>query len=331
MTFSPYTLYIIVALGSWFYTLRSPTKSAAHRLLSLVVTLHTLYVICQILWNRPPNLFTRLRIPINASVDRIRVMLRMEAGLSGVTNLSIPKDVEFLLNRLAIWDNRSLFTRFGQLSMQKCQFCSSSGDYALFTMASMSLQYLCTAALLLVLTTTMNGRERLRTAMLGILVCAFLAEGYTLFSVSAVPLSKDVQSAFMWHDNLFLIRHLLFLTLPLAVQVLSPIYAPGPTSIYLAPALTHLERALPRAHLLRHTQQVIMRHPELRDRAVRWWSQQAAEGEMAMRDETVQRTADKLGMGFMERTSPDGEDGKLRVQARKVVESLKGLFTTPPN
>lgn len=74
-----------------------------------------------------------------------------------------------------------------------------------------------------------------------------------------------------------------------------------------------------------------MRHPELRDRAVRWWSRQAAEGEIAMGDETVQRTAEKLGLGFTEQKSLDREDGKLRMHARKVVESLKGLFTAPPN
>jgi len=81
--------------------------------------------------------------------------------------------------------------------MQKCQFCSSLGDYVLFTFASISLRYLQTATLLLLLTTGMNGRERLRTAVLGVLVCAFLAEGYTLTSVSAVPLPKDAQYSFM--------------------------------------------------------------------------------------------------------------------------------------
>lgn len=121
---------------------------------------------------------------------------------------------------------------------------------------------------------------------------------------------------------------MLFLALPLVVQLLPPIYAPGPPSIHLAPALAHLERALPRAHLLRHTQQVVMRHPDLRDRAVRWWSRQSAEGELAMEDETVKRTAEKLGLGFAEGS---GEAGKLRVHARRVVESFKGLCATPPN
>ncbi|KIM69488.1 hypothetical protein SCLCIDRAFT_1207920 [Scleroderma citrinum Foug A] len=335
MSFSLYILYATVSLGSWFYVSRTQprraSKSVAHRLLSLVVALHTVYILGQLLWFRPPNLFSRLQLPINAPVDRIKTILWMEAGFGHASNPPLPKDVELLLSRLAIWVNRGLFTRFGQLSLQRCQFCSSLGDYALFTFASISLQYLQTATLLLVLTTGVNGRQRLRTAMLGVLVCAFLAEGYMLTSVSAVPLPKDAQHAFMWHDNLFLIRQVLFLALPLVLQVLPPIYAPGPPSVYLAPALAHLERALPRAHLLRHTQQVIMRHPELRDRAVRWWSRQAAEGEIAMGDETVQRTAEKLGLGFTEQKSLDREDGKLRMHARKVVESLKGLFTAPPN
>lgn len=48
-----------------------------------------------------------------------------------------------------------------------------------------------------------------------------------------------------------------------------------------------------------------------------------------MRDEGVQRTADKLEFGFRRQSGPEGQDGKLRLFARKAVESWKALLTTP--
>ena len=105
-------LYATASLASWVYVSRNqPHQSVAHRLLSLVVTLHIVYILGQLLWFRPPNLFSRLQIPINAPVDRIKARLWMEAGLGGVSNPPVPKDIELLLNRLAVWDNRSIFTR----------------------------------------------------------------------------------------------------------------------------------------------------------------------------------------------------------------------------
>ncbi|KAI6165927.1 hypothetical protein EDD17DRAFT_108712 [Pisolithus thermaeus] len=336
MTFSSYgdaIVYGLVLLGSWFCVSRYyPSKHVARRLLPLAVSLHSVHVLCQILLHRPPNLFKRLNVPLNIPVDQLRLLLSTEAGFDWQRQgaVAMPQDVELLLSRLAVHGNRGLFTRFGQLSMQSCQFCSSAGDYALFNLSFILLQYLRTATLSLLLTTAVNGREHLRRVALGISVCAFLAEGYAMTYASDVPLSRDAQHAFMWHDNLFIIRHILFLVLPLLVQMLPPVYAPNP-STHFAPALAHLERVLPRAHLLRYSQEAVMRHPQLRELAVHWWSQQAVEGAAAMADESVQRTADKLGFGYIKRGSPEGSDGKLRVHARKIIESLKGLFTTPPN
>lgn len=336
MTSSSYgdaIVYVLVLLGSWSYVSRyHPSEHVYRRLLPLAVSLHSIHVLCQILLHRPPNLFKRLNVPLNVPVDQLRLLLSTEAGLDWQRQgaVAMPQDVELLLSRLVVHGNRGLFTRFGQLSMQSCQFCSSAGDYALFNLSFILLQYLRTATLSLLLTTAVNGREHLRRVALGISICAFLAEGYAMTYASDVPLSRDARHAFMWHDNLFIIRHILFLVLPLLIQMLPPVYAPNP-STHFAPALAHLERVLPRAHLLRYTQEAVMRHPQLRELAVHWWSQQAVEGAAAMADESVQRTADKLGFGYIKRESPEGGNGKLRVHARKIIESLKGLLTTPPN
>ncbi|KAH7882307.1 hypothetical protein F5I97DRAFT_1817307 [Phlebopus sp. FC_14] len=321
--------------ATWFYVSRQHAhKNLTGRLVTSAVILHTLYVLCCTVLDRPPNLFSRLSISINTPADRVRALLLKEAGFYAASTAAvavppeIPKDIELLLSRLTMLDSRSLFARFGQRAMQTCQFCSSAVDYALFTFSSILTQYLRTATLLIFLTTTMNGRQRLRTIVLGALTCALLAEVYVLTSASAKPFTKDAGAVFMWYDNLFLARHALFLVLPLLTQALPPIYPPVPPSVALAPALAHLEHALPRAHLLKYTRQAIMRRPEMRDRAVEWWAREAFNGKAAREDAVVQRTAQKLGFDF---ATADGQkrEGKMRTSAKMAVESLKVLFEPP--
>ncbi|KIJ63038.1 hypothetical protein HYDPIDRAFT_93251 [Hydnomerulius pinastri MD-312] len=320
--------------ATWLYVSRSRQQaSLCSRLLTAAVILHTLYVLCRLVLYRPPNLFSRLGIPINAPVERIKSQLLIEAGFDTtsqsslgavVVPLEIPKDVELLLTRLNIIDSRNLFVRC------TCQYCSSAGDYALFTLSGVMLEYLRSATLLLMLTIVINGRERLRTNILGALTCALLAEGYAFTSASAVPLAKDAQTAFMWHDNLFLARHVLFLVLPVLTQTLPAIYAPGPPSMALAPALAILERTIARAHLLKYTRQAIMRRPETRELAGQYWAKEAAEGEAGRGDPAVQKTAEKLGFGFT-KNEETGTEGKLGESVKMAVESLRPLFAPPPS
>ncbi|KIJ15087.1 hypothetical protein PAXINDRAFT_77929 [Paxillus involutus ATCC 200175] len=332
--------------ATWLYVSRGPQhgqKSIFSRVLAAAVILHTLHVLCRLALFRPPNLFSRLNIPINAPVDYIRSLLLMEAGYDArahgqlgavVVPPEIPRDIELLLTRLGVHGSRTSFARFGQGAMQTCQYCSSAADYALFTLSGILLEYLHAATLLLLLTTSVNGRQRLRTITLGALTSAFLAEVYAFISASNLPLAQDAKTALMWHDHLFLMRNVLLLFLPIIAQALPAIYAAGPASISLAPALGRLERALPRAHLLKYTRQAILRRPDTRERALRFWAKDAAEGEAARSDVTVQMTAFKLGLGFREPAEAEKDntrEGFLRVNVRTALQSLQVLFTTPPN
>ncbi|KIK92225.1 hypothetical protein PAXRUDRAFT_586777 [Paxillus rubicundulus Ve08.2h10] len=330
--------------AAWLYGSQRGQKSTLSRVLAAVVILHTFHVLCRLVFFRPTNLFLRLNIPINAPVDYIRSLLLMEAGydtrehsrLGAVVPVppEIPRDIELLLTRLGVHDSRTSFVRFGQGAMQTCQYCSSAADYALFTLSGILLEYLRTATLLLLLTTKINGRQRLRTITLGALTSAFLAEVYAFISASNMPLAQDAKTAFMWHDRLFLARNVLLVFLPIITQVLPAIYAAGPASVSLAPALGRLERALPRAHLLKYTRQAILRRPDTRERAVRFWAKDAAEGEAARSDATVQMTAFKLGLGFRgpaEAERDNTREGFLRANARMALQPLQVLFTTPPS
>jgi hypothetical protein len=123
------------------------------------------------------------------------------------------------------------------------------------------------------------------------------------------------------------VRRALFLVLPVVVQFLPVSQQPGPPSTSLAPALAHLERSLPRAHLLRYTRAAVMRQPKLRERALRSWAREKSEGDTGREAESVQKAAEKMGLGYAD--TDGGEEGKMRMGARRVVESLKGLYVTP--
>lgn len=127
---------------------------------------------------------------------------------------------------------------------------------------------------------------------------------------------------------------MLFLVLPVFIQLLPAIYPPPPASAALAPVLGRLERTLPRAQLFRYFRQAVLRHPYTRERAVEFWTKDAADGAAARSNPNVQTTASKLGFGF---ASPAGSGDKdrqesvLRVNARMAVQSLKPLFMPPTN
>ncbi|KAG1887657.1 hypothetical protein F4604DRAFT_1502313, partial [Suillus subluteus] len=178
---------------------------------------------------RSPNLFSRLRIPLTLPVDRIRSLLLSEAGFGAgagdgglAVSAQMPPDLELLLSRLKTDESRGWFVRFGQRALQTCAPCTSADDYALFVFAGALIAYVRTAAVLLLLTSNANGRDRWRGYVLGALVCAALAEGYVLVSVSAAPLPKDGTRVFSgtWHDNIQFTRQALFLLLPILTHFL---------------------------------------------------------------------------------------------------------------
>jgi hypothetical protein len=70
-----------------------------------------------------------------------------------------------------------------------------------------------------------------------------------------------------------------------------------------------------------------MRQPELRERVLRSWAREKSEGDTGREAESVQKAAEKMGLGYAD--TDGGEEGKMRMGARRVVESLKGLYVTP--
>ena len=113
----------VLSLGAaWLYfspNWRQGQTSTISFVMTAAAGLHTLLVLSNLVLHRPPNLFTRLGISINAPVDHIRSLVMREAGFYMVGERGavtvppeIPKDVEALLTRLRIHGSRDRYVRY---------------------------------------------------------------------------------------------------------------------------------------------------------------------------------------------------------------------------
>jgi len=165
---------------------------------------------------------------------------------------------------------------------------------------------------------------------MGVLVGAAVTEGYWVSTVHITP--EGGGPVTMWHDILWTLRQALFLFLPLILHFLppSPPFANSPLSA-IPSVVLKLDNTIRKIHLLKYTRGAVMRTPELRERAGKWWEEDKREGEWVRSDEGVNNMAEKLGLGFWEDkdgTEEEGrKDGKLRSNAKMAVEMLKSGFT----
>lgn len=192
----------------------SPTQGPRSRFLRIFLDvfllLHTLYILHSLLVESPPNLFTRLKIPLSTPTDDIRTLLLDHAA----TN-PLPKDLETLLKRLGSFEIRTLYVRyvcqspsvpiylttphrFGQIVIQTCEYCHTYDEYALYALPWPLLSYIRETAIVGLVTIKGIGprSERLRTLGVGALVCAAVAEGYWTSTVS-ITVPKGNKSVLM--------------------------------------------------------------------------------------------------------------------------------------
>jgi len=87
-----------------------PTKNARqprHRpLITVILAMHTLYMMYILSFKTPPNLFTRLHLPLSMPSEKIRAVLLSRGG--GDT---LPEHIEELLMKLNTSDLRTYFVR----------------------------------------------------------------------------------------------------------------------------------------------------------------------------------------------------------------------------
>ncbi|OBZ77475.1 hypothetical protein A0H81_02705 [Grifola frondosa] len=314
-------LAIAIIVPTALYIRQQQHVWSSRNMLSIFVVAHSLYMLYVLTFRWPPNIFQRLHIPLTTPLDSIRATLLERAGLDG--DAGLPKSLETLLSRLSSFDMRMLYVRFGQTALQDCEHCVTFDEYALFALPRALLGYVREAAVLGLITIKGSGRERWRTYAIGALVCTAVMEGYWITTVP-IRIPQEGQDVLMWHDNLWLLRQLVFLLLPIIAHRMpnSP-----PSSATLAPTLTatrtEMERALSRLNSLRFSRGAVLRDPTLRAAATEWWERQRQEGEWARSDEGVRRMAARLGKGLED--AMDGQapgESRLKKKAEEVTAFL---------
>jgi len=323
-------------LMSWTYITRrfllshgnsQASSSRFPNLFNLFVLLHTFYILFTLLFKPPPNLFKRLHIPLTTSSDQIRALLLKHAGVDSVV---LPKHLETLLTRLSSFDARNIFVRFGQSVLQDCEYCHTYDEYALYALPRALLEYVRETAVVGLLTINGSHKERWRTFVISIIVCAAVAEGFWVTTVQ-VKIPRSGLGVVMWHDVLWTYRHILFLILPILLRNLPSSPPASNSAMASLPATLGLfEQSLTRIHLLKFTRGAIMRDPKFRDTAGGWWDQQRKEGEWGREDVSVQRMAERAGLGYTDQTeignSGITERAKLKSSAKLTVAALKNAF-----
>ncbi|KAH9166508.1 hypothetical protein EDB89DRAFT_2075790 [Lactarius sanguifluus] len=333
--------------------------------ISGLLALYALYTVNNLLFARPPNLFTSLRLPLNAPQATIHAALQQNMSPSD----ALPPTLEKLLARLASLDARTMLVRyvspptplqrhmhghhhasFGQRAIQTCTHCTTQADYALHALPPALLSYTLAAAVLGATTARGTGCESRRGVALIVLVVGALAEAYWAYTVPiSIPSARrsaqtpDHDEIIMWHDALWSLRHALFIALPLILHFLPATPAPPPLRHTLQHAAHTADVLLARAHLLRLGTASTQRVPELRARAAAFWEHERGVGEAVRQDVGVRAAAERARLGLATSAGDDGgtapkqagEDGAqgegaLHQAARGAVEALKEVGLRPP-
>lgn len=96
----------------WSRTQKPSAEAHFHVLLNTFVLLHTVFILYILILKAPPNLFTRLNIPLTTPSDTIRAILLKHASADSTLTAALPKQLETLLTRLSSFDARNIYVRF---------------------------------------------------------------------------------------------------------------------------------------------------------------------------------------------------------------------------
>jgi hypothetical protein len=116
LTLDPFLLASLLVTLPTLYVLSrpsrhptSPPRSPLRTPLSLLLLAHTLFVLHALLVGYPPNVFSRLGLPLTASAEHIRAALLHAAHKP--LSASLPPRLSTILARLASFDARIIYVR----------------------------------------------------------------------------------------------------------------------------------------------------------------------------------------------------------------------------
>lgn len=100
---------IAIIIPTAYALRRQPQLLTQRNVLSVVVVLHSLYILYAFIIRAPPNIFTRLKIPLTAPTEAIRATLLHRANLP--RDAALPRPLEALFTRLSSFEMRTLYVR----------------------------------------------------------------------------------------------------------------------------------------------------------------------------------------------------------------------------
>ncbi|KAF8067757.1 hypothetical protein FPV67DRAFT_1415762 [Lyophyllum atratum] len=329
------TTFLATALAiglPWAYSLRRSSLSWS-TVVSLLLLVHSLAGLHTLLLRSPPNIFRAFQIPLNTPTDAIRALLIRQSDTP-----ELNPELDGLLRRLASFDVRTLYPRFGHNVLATCTYCHSFEDFAVYALPRAVMSYIREVAFVGLITT-----RRRKIAVTALFLMALL-EFYTLATVEIkIPLRGSNQPVMIWwHDVLLYIRHTIFIILPLLIHFVPSFRIPfisGPTpapnvdtTALLMQTHQTMAHLLPVLHFVKYAHAATMRVPELRERASAWWEEEARvgawiRGDGEQRDgeqsssTSVRGVARGLGVSFDE-AGEGVEEGKLRASAKIMTKVL---------
>lgn len=134
-----------------------PNPTPFTKVLSFVVFAHSIYVLYEFFFASPSNIFTALRLPITTPTFIIRDKLA-----SHLPTQQLPTALEGLLTKLQNVDVRTYYVRFGHEAVTRCDYCHSFGDFGLFAVPRIALEYVRTLWVLGLMTLPGSGKRSWR-------------------------------------------------------------------------------------------------------------------------------------------------------------------------
>lgn len=178
-------------------------------------------------------------------------------------------------------------------------------------------------------------REHWRTLGVASVLAAACAEFYYILTARiSIPQLQATNTStripYMWHDNVWLLRHAFFAIAPLVIHHALPATNPSTSaaaSMSALPATTGtLERLASRFALYRQVHIASAREPTLAENSREYYAEQRKEGAWGRDDEEVKKVAGKMRMGYEDSEGAMAEDGLFASPLRANVREVVGAF-----
>lgn len=170
-------------------------------------------------YSSQPDLFTRLRLPITATGDKIRAALitqrplefiplelqqayAYQQGTAGGLNVRkeprtshplFTLELDRVLQRIETFDIRFIYGRLGHSVVASCEWCTHRDDYLLFAAAGLSLSYIALFCIVGIVTEAPERRKRRSLAIVVVAIAAGVDVFWTGFVKGALKKGHAMQ------------------------------------------------------------------------------------------------------------------------------------------